>query len=271
MGLPVDEIGGRAPGGGGMGLPVDEVGGRCGIGARAAGASGAGAGAGAGALGASGASEAGAAGAGAAGAAGASRRGPALPEDEITRFGAAGFGAGAGAGSGVGSGAGATVSTSATGVSTTTGSGSAGATGVSASAGSSAVFFAAAFLAGAFFAAVFFAAAFLAGASGSSGCTSRTRPSRSALRRTRSACASTTLEEWLFTPIPSATHRSSVSLLVRPSSRASSYTRMLDGNCYLSDRGSGPTKQSVRWARPAATRPRNGSLSSHGNTPGEEW
>lgn len=269
MGLPVEEIGGRAPGGGGIGLPVDEVGGRCGIGARAAGASGAGAGAGAGALGASGASGAAAAGAGATGAAGASRRGPALPEDEITRLGAAGFGAGAG--SGVGSGAGATSSTSATGVSTTTGSVSAGATGVSASAGSSAVFFAAAFLAGAFFAAVFLAAAFLAGASGSSGCTSRTRPSRSALRRTRSACASTTLEEWLFTPIPSATHRSRVSLFVRPSSRASSYTRMLDGNCYLSDRGSGPTKQSVRWARPAATGPRNGSLSSHGNAPGEEW
>ena len=33
---------------------------------------------------------------------------------------------------------------------------------------------------------------------------SRTRPSRSALRRTRSAWASTTLDEWLFTPIPSA-------------------------------------------------------------------
>ena len=279
MGLPVDEVGGRPPGGGGMGLPVVEVGGRCGIGARAAGASAGAAAAGAtGAAGASGAAAAGAgAGAGAAGAAGASRRGPLLPDDEMTRLGAAGFGAGAGAGAGTGagsetgSGAGATVSASATGTSATTGSVSAGATGVSASAVSSAGFFAAAFLAGAFLAAAFLTAAFLAGASGSSGCTSRTRPSRSALRRTRSAWGSTTLEEWLFTPIPSATQRSKVSLLVRPSSRASSYTRMLDGNCYLSDRDSGPTKQSVKWARPAVTRPRNGSLSSHDTASGEEW
>jgi hypothetical protein len=271
MGFPVDEIGGRAPGGGGMGFPVDEIGGRCGIGARAAGASVTDA---AGATGASGVSAGAGAGeeigAGAAGV-GASRRGPALPDEEITRFGGAGFasGAGAGAGSGIGSGSDTAGSTGSTGVSATTGSGSTGAAGVSAS-GSVVSIFAAAFFAGAFLAADFFAAAFLTGASGSSGCTSRTSPSRSALRRTRSAWASTTLEEWLFTPIPSATHRSKVSLLVRPSSRASSYTRMLDGNCYLSDCGSGPKQRSVGWARPSMTAPRNGSLSSHGSAPSEE-
>ncbi|CAB4823854.1 unannotated protein [freshwater metagenome] len=47
-------------------------------------------------------------------------------------------------------------------------------------------FFAAAFLAGAFLAAAFLAGAFLTG-SGSSGCCSRIRPSRLALRRTPSA------------------------------------------------------------------------------------
>ncbi len=48
------------------------------------------------------------------------------------------------------------------------------------------------------------------------------RPSRSALRRTRSAWASTMLEEWLFTPMPRAPQRSITSLLLRFSSRASS-------------------------------------------------
>lgn len=57
---------------------------------------------------------------------------------------------------------------------------------------------------------------------GSGGCCERLRPSRSALRRTRSACASSMLEEWLETPIPIAKQRSRPSLLVRPSSRASS-------------------------------------------------
>ena len=62
-----------------------------------------------------------------------------------------------------------------------------------------------------------------AGASGcSSGCFSRFRPSRSAFRRTRSPCASSIDDEWLFTPIPRSMHRSSASLFVRPSSRASS-------------------------------------------------
>ena len=81
--------------------------------------------------------------------------------------------------------------------------------------GSSADVGAAAFLAAAFF------AVFLTG-SGSSGCWSRRRPSASALRRTRSACASSMLDEWLFTPMPSAMQRSRHSLFVSPSSRASS-------------------------------------------------
>lgn len=82
----------------------------------------------------------------------------------------------------------------------------------------------------AFRAAAFWAAAFLAVfGSCSGGCSSRIKPSRCALRRTRSACASTMLEEWLFTPIPNASVNSRVSLLVSPSSRASSYTRIFDG------------------------------------------
>jgi hypothetical protein len=64
-------------------------------------------------------------------------------------------------------------------------------------------------------------AAFLAGA-GSSGCTGRRNPSASALRRTRSACASSMEDEWLLTPIPRERASSSPSLLVRPSSLASS-------------------------------------------------
>jgi hypothetical protein len=64
------------------------------------------------------------------------------------------------------------------------------------------------------------ASAALAGAS--SGCTGRRRPSLSALRRTRSAWASSIDEEWLFTPMPNDNERSSASLFVRPSSRASS-------------------------------------------------
>jgi hypothetical protein len=87
--------------------------------------------------------------------------------------------------------------------------------------GGAAAFLAAAFFEEAFLDALFLAAAFLAGF-GSSGCTSRMRPSRSALRRTRSAWGSTTLDEWLFTPMPSASQRSMHSLFVRPSSRASS-------------------------------------------------
>jgi len=67
-------------------------------------------------------------------------------------------------------------------------------------------------------------AAFLAGllATGSSGCTGRRRPSASALRRTRSAWASSMEEEWLLTPIPRERASSRPSLFVRPSSLASS-------------------------------------------------
>jgi hypothetical protein len=64
-------------------------------------------------------------------------------------------------------------------------------------------------------------ATFLTG-TGSSGWTGRRSPSASALRRTRSALASSIDEEWLLTPIPSERARSSPSLLVSPSSRASS-------------------------------------------------
>jgi len=68
---------------------------------------------------------------------------------------------------------------------------------------------------------------------GSSGCLSRRSPSRSALRRTRSPWASSMLDEWLVTPIPRSRQRSSASLLVRPSSRASSYTRIFLANSYV--------------------------------------
>ena len=62
------------------------------------------------------------------------------------------------------------------------------------------------------------------------------RPSRSALRRTRSAWASTMLDEWDLTPILSAKQSSSVSWLVSPSSLASSWTRILPGKeCPLQD------------------------------------
>ena len=71
------------------------------------------------------------------------------------------------------------------------------------------------------FAALVALAAFFAGA-GSSGWTGRRNPSASALRRTRSACASSMEDEWLLTPIPRERARSSPSLLLRPSSLASS-------------------------------------------------
>ena len=226
------------PGGGGMGLPVAEVGGRTGASRRAAGAAAGGAvGAAGGRTGAS-AAGAGTSGTGRATGGSSRRTGPALPEDEMTRLGATGAadGASTGAVCAVAAVTGVSASTVGDGA-TTAGSGSTavgsatGATGASDSAEVSSALVAAAFLAGAFLAAAFLAGFF--SASGSSGWTSRIRPSFSALRRTRSACASTTLEEWVLTPIPSATQRSRVSLLVSPSSRASSWTRMFDGNCYL--------------------------------------
>jgi hypothetical protein len=119
----------------------------------------------------------------------------------------------------------------------------AGAAGVEDTSGAStfgaAAFFAAAFLAGAFFAgaspsaegastfltAAFLAAVFFAGFS-SSGWTSRFSPSRSALRRTRSACASSIEDDTLRTSIPIVFDKSSASLFVSPSSLASSAIRI---------------------------------------------
>jgi hypothetical protein len=56
----------------------------------------------------------------------------------------------------------------------------------------------------------------------SSGWTSRFKPSRSAFLLARSAWASTIPDEWLFTPMPRETQRSSTSALVIPISRANS-------------------------------------------------
>jgi hypothetical protein len=78
--------------------------------------------------------------------------------------------------------------------------------------------------AAAFFAAAFFAGAFLAGFT-SSGCSGRVRPSRSARRRSRSACASMIDDDWLLASTPIALHRPSSSVFVIPSSLASSCTR----------------------------------------------
>ncbi len=62
----------------------------------------------------------------------------------------------------------------------------------------------------------------LVDAAGSSGWTGRRRPSVSAFRRTRSAWASSIEDEWLLTPMPRDRASSRPSLLVRPSSLASS-------------------------------------------------
>ena len=62
----------------------------------------------------------------------------------------------------------------------------------------------------------------LSGAASSGGCAGRRRPAASARRRILSACASSMLEEWLFTPMPSSRAKSRASLLLSPSSRASS-------------------------------------------------
>ena len=91
------------------------------------------------------------------------------------------------------------------------------------------VFLAAAFfLAGAFLAAVFsfagafFAAVFLTGF-GSSGCSSRVKPSRSARRATMSEYASASEDEGPFAATPSTPQRSRTSWFVIPSSLASSW------------------------------------------------
>jgi hypothetical protein len=72
---------------------------------------------------------------------------------------------------------------------------------------------------------------FLAGLA-SSGCSGRVRPSRSARRRSRSACASISVDEWLFTPTPIASHSAIISAFVIPSSLASSCTRMFFGKAW---------------------------------------
>ena len=221
MGLPDDDTGGvagapSAPGATGRGR------GTGGCGARAAGAAGAGAGAGRAAGGTS-------------TGAGAGRGGIWAPRARTPGRSAGGAGAGGGASGAAGSGAGAGAS-AAGGSSTAAGAGSSGASaagagasgaaaagtsgsGVASVAGSGASALGAAFLAG----------AFLAG-DGSSGCSSRTKPSRSALRRTRSAWASSMLDECVLTPMPRSSARSRVSLFVRPSSFASSWTRIFAAN-----------------------------------------
>ena len=75
----------------------------------------------------------------------------------------------------------------------------------------------------------FLAAAFFAGAFstlGSSGCSSRVSPSRTARRRTMSEYASLSDDEWLFTGTPRTPQRSTTSWFVIPSSLASSCSRM---------------------------------------------
>jgi len=244
IGRPVRDNGG--PGGGGIGRPEEDVGGGP-AGRRDAGGGVRGARAAAGRWGTS-------VGPVCAGACGVSRceafspgasaggrvgRWRSVLRDEITR---PGIGAGAGArvaslgsGSGLsdsaetvgevstavarGSSARVVMSTSGVGDSACTGAGSG--SGAGASAGTST----AGGSAGSTLAAPFFAAAFLTGLAGSSGCWSRTSPSRSALRRTRSAWASMMLDEWVLTPMPRSRHRSRHSLLVSPSSLASSWTR----------------------------------------------
>jgi hypothetical protein len=236
MGLPVSERGG---GGGGMGLPDTEVGGVAGVAgasgrggadggaADATGAAGGALGAGAGAGGRAGATGAGGetipvrgrvpplrtpgrAGAeplertagGALGAGAAAAGGCAAGADSAgagatgaAAAGAAGVGAGVGVGAGATSGAGAGVATGL-------------ATGLGAGAGAGSAL----------------------GSGAGSGSGSRMSPSRSALRRTRSAWASSMLDECVFTAMPRSMLRSRVSLLERPSSLASSWTRIFAAN-----------------------------------------
>ena len=93
---------------------------------------------------------------------------------------------------------------------------------------------------------------------GSSGCTSRINPSRSARRRARSACASSIPDEWLLTPMPRTAARSSISLLVSPSSRASSCTRIFAAkwcSVLINVRGAdgcNPDAEHVKLQRPRA-------------------
>jgi hypothetical protein len=233
MGRPLGPMGGRGPGGGGTGLPEGLSGGRVrrwSGGAAVSGACAAGAWAGE----VEGRSTAG----GAAGAAGGRSVGRLL----ISREGRAGASAPAPAPAPADAAAGArsaggaaTVRAGAFLAGATVAPALDAATAFLAGAGASVVVLAAALsaaaaagaasaVAAAFFAGAAFLvalAAFLAGA-GSSGWTGRRNPSASALRRTRSAWASSIEDEWLLTPIPRERASSSPSLLVRPSSLASS-------------------------------------------------
>ena len=144
-----------------------------------------------------------------------------------TRAGAdAAAGAGAGADAVAGAGAAAATGAAATGAATGR-SAAASTTGAGAGAGAATSAWGAVGASAPFFGAAFFAPAFTG--FGSSGCSARVRPSRSARRRTRSPCASWMLEEWLFTSTPICRARSSVSLFVMPSSLASSCKRMFFG------------------------------------------
>ena len=141
------------------------------------------------------------------------------------RRGSSASGAGGGATGGASTSASAAAGSRGAGGSTTFGASTGGAgfitggvstTGSSTSgAETSAAFFAGAFLAGAFFAGL-----------ASSGCSARVRPSRSARRRSRSACASMIDDDWLLASTPIVLHRFSNSVLVIPSSLASSCTRI---------------------------------------------
>ena len=97
----------------------------------------------------------------------------------------------------------------------------------------------------------------------------RISPSRSARRRTRSACASSMLDEWLFTPMPSATARSSVSLLVMPSSLASSWTRIFAARCgqpFVGDVNRFSCAQPMRLSSAAGHSRMFGRISAHRST-----
>jgi hypothetical protein len=113
---------------------------------------------------------------------------------------------------------------------------------------------------------------------GSSGCLSRRSPSRSAFRRTRSAWASSMLDEWLVTPMPRSRQRSSASLLVRPSSRPSSYTRIFLAKSYVNPflgrrrrRSLSLSSHVLEWSFEAPSRlPRSPEPGRPDRTPGGE-
>ena len=90
-------------------------------------------------------------------------------------------------------------------------------------------------------AATFFAAAAFFAGLPSSGCSARVSPSRSARRRSRSACASMIADDWLFASTPIALQRPSTSAFVIPSSLASSCTRMFFAKLVQPFVGVGPS------------------------------